>query len=147
MVEMITVIVILGILAVVAIPRMSNAEYRTQEFRDKVVSALRYAQKSAVSHRRMVCVTFTTTTVTLTMDTNADLVCDGNDTPLLLPGSNSSVLNSPDAGKAAFAASDNLAALTFRSDGTAIANRTLSIPVSGQAALVITVVGATGHVN
>ena len=139
LVELITIVMILGILAVVAIPRMNSAEYRTQEFRDKAVSALRYAQKSAVSHRRMVCVTFTATTVTLAMDTaNAGAACA---TPLLLPGSNSAVLNSPDASKAYFTSGD-LSALNFQPDGTS-GGRVLVVNEQAQ----ITVVGATGHVN
>lgn len=141
LVELITIVMILGILAVVAIPRMNSAEYRTQEFRDKAVSALRYAQKSAVSHRRMVCVTFTATTVNLVMDTNSDLVCDNNDTALLIPGSNSAQLDSPDPSKAYFTSGD-LSALNFQPDGTS-GGRVLVVNEQPQ----ITVVGATGHVN
>lgn len=141
LIELVTVVMILGILAVVAIPRMSNAEYRAQEFRDKVVSALRYAQKSAVSHRRMVCVSFTATSVALLMDTNADLVCDNSDTPLLIPGSNSAQLDSPDLGQAYFTSGD-LSMLAFSSDGTS-GGRVLVVNGMPQ----ITVVGATGHVN
>lgn len=139
LVELVTVVVILGILAVVALPRLSNSEYRAQEFRDKVVSALRYAQKSAVSHRRMVCVSFTTTSVTLAMDTaNGGVACA---TPLLIPGTTSAVLNSPDPGKAYFT-SGNLGALNFAADGSS-GGRVLVVGSLPQ----ITVVGATGHVN
>lgn len=141
LVELVTVVVILGILAVVALPRLSNSEYREQEFRDKVVSALRYAQKSAVSHRRMVCVSFTATSVSLIMDTNSSLTCDNSDAPLLIPGTSSGVLNSPDAGKAYFTSSD-LSALNFAADGSS-GGRVLVVGSLPQ----ITVVGATGHVN
>lgn len=143
LIELITVVVILGVLAVVAIPRMGNTEYRTQEFADKTVSALRYAQKSAVSHRRKVCVSFTATSVSLAMDTN-----DGNGcaSSLLLPGSTTATLNSPDPIKAQFSASDDLSQLIFNADGTS-GNRTLNIPVSGQSPITINVVGTTGYVN
>lgn len=139
LVELVVIVVILGILAVVALPRFSNGEYREQEFRDKVVSALRYAQKSAVSHRRMVCVSFTTTSVTLAMDTaNGGVACA---TPLLIPGTTSAVLNSPDPGKAYFT-SGNLDVLNFAADGSS-GGRVLVVGSLPQ----ITVVGATGHVN
>lgn len=143
LIELITIIVILGVLAVVAIPRMGNAEYRTQEFADKAVSALRYAQKSAVSHRRPVCVSFTPTSIAVAMDVNDGGGCA---TPLILPGANSAVLNSPDPVRAQFSASDDLSLLTFNPDGSS-GGRTLNIPVAGQAPITLNVVGATGYVN
>lgn len=68
--ELITVMVVLGILSAVALPRMMDRSVLTGSvFRSDVVSALRYAQKSAVGHRRLVCATFTSTSVTLSIAT------------------------------------------------------------------------------
>ena len=56
LIELVTVIVLLGILAVVALPKMSatTSVYQAQAFNEQVRAALQYAQKAAVSHRRMV---------------------------------------------------------------------------------------------
>jgi MSHA pilin protein MshC len=138
LVELVMVIVILGVLAVVAIPRMSSSDYRALQFHDGVVSALRYAQKSAVSHRRMVCVAFTASTVTLTIDdTKTTAACA---TALNLPGAGGNVLTSTDATNAVFAPVPT--AFNFQPNGTG-ADRTLSIAGQNN----ITVVGATGYVQ
>lgn len=139
MIELVMVIVILGILAVVALPRMTGlSEYRALEFRDQVVSALRHAKSSASSHRRLVCVAFTATTVTLTIArANPSATCDD---PLILPGSSTSVVQSSDATNVFF--NPVPAAFNFLPDGTG-ADRNLAI--SGQAPIVVT--GATGHVQ
>lgn len=66
MVELVMVIIILGVLAVAALPSMTgNSAFSGSAFRSEVVSALRYAQKSAVSHRRLVCATLTASALTL----------------------------------------------------------------------------------
>ena len=139
-VELVTIIVILGILAAVAIPRMTGAnEFRAVEFHDRTVAALRFAQKSAASHRRMVCVAFTASTLTLTIDHDRSGACDGQ--ALNLPGSNANVLNSADPTNAVF--NPVPAAFNFQPNGTANANQVLNI--AGQPAIVVT--GATGYVN
>lgn len=138
LVELVMVIIILGILAVMVMPRMSTSDYRGLEFHDRVVSALRYAQKTATSHRRMVCVAFTTSTVTLTIArANPSVACDD---PLVLPGGNSNSVQSSDATNVVFSAVP--VAFSFQPDGSG-ANRSLGI--SGQT--VINVVGVTGHVQ
>jgi MSHA pilin protein MshC len=59
MVELITVMIIVGILAVVALPRMMDRrDYDAFAFRDDVATILRYGQKAAIAQRRDVCVTF-----------------------------------------------------------------------------------------
>jgi len=138
MIELITVIIILGILAAVAIPRLTGgSEFRALAFHDSTVAALRYAQKTAASHRREVCVEFTETTLTLSIDANrSGTGCTG---PLPLPGSSSNVLTSDVPTYASF---DPVPArFSFMPDGTG-ADRTISV-----AGREIVVVGATGHVN
>ncbi len=59
MVELIIVIVLLGVLAVVAAPRMfNNNDFYARGFHDETMALLRYAQKTAIAQRRTVCVTF-----------------------------------------------------------------------------------------
>lgn len=68
--ELIAVLLILGILSIVAIPRFWGSEYDQARFYDETTAALRFAQKTAVAMQRTVCVAFTATTVTLTYDPN-----------------------------------------------------------------------------
>ena len=79
------VIVILGVLAIFAAPRVFNAgDFSARGFHDETLSLLRYAQKTAVVQRRSVCVQVNDPGITLTMDTKAtpDGICNG---PLNLP--------------------------------------------------------------
>lgn len=73
LVELVTVMVIVGILAVAVIPRFSGrGAYDDRAFRDQVVSTLRYAQKLAIAQRRFVCVTFTANSIALASGTNSN---------------------------------------------------------------------------
>lgn len=74
------VMVMLGVLAAVAAPRVFNTgDFTARGFRDETLSVLRFAQKTAVSQRRVVCVQLSATGVALTMDTKTtpDGVCNG----------------------------------------------------------------------
>ena len=142
MIELITIIIILGILAAVAIPKMTAlSDFRALEFHDQTVSALRHAQKTATSHRRMVCVAFTASTVTLTIDTDNNAACD---TALLIPGAQNNQVVSGDTTNAIITASTPAipATINFQSDGSA---SDASITISGQTPITIT--GATGSVR
>jgi MSHA pilin protein MshC len=62
------VIVILGVLAVVAAPRIFNSnDFNARGFHDETLAYLRYAQKTAIAQRRTVCVAFGSNTVTLSI--------------------------------------------------------------------------------
>lgn len=147
MVELITIMIILGILAVVAIPRMDSAtSFRSVEFRDRVIAALRYAQKTATSHRRLVCATLTQTSVALDIDNSAtkDNICDVG---LTIPGGATSSFSATQDG---FSSSPSPSVLYFRPDGrvtsdavgATIANLDNSIDGSK-----VVVWGATGYVG
>jgi len=72
LIELIMVLVLLGVLAVFAGPRMLRpTDFYARGFHDETLAYLRYAQKTAVAQRRTVCVTFSASSVTLTMAQNA----------------------------------------------------------------------------
>lgn len=72
LIELIMVIVLLGVLAVFAGPKLiSSADFGARGFHDQTLAYLRYAQKTAVAQRRTVCVTSTTTTLSLSIASTA----------------------------------------------------------------------------
>jgi MSHA pilin protein MshC len=75
--ELITIIVILGIISAVAVPRFFDRNvFESRGFYDQVISTLRYAQKAAIAQHRFVCVAITTVqTITLTQGSTA--ACGG----------------------------------------------------------------------
>ena len=91
MIELIVVIILIGILAVVALPRFADrSDFEARGFQDETRALLRYAQKSAIAQRRNVCVTLNDNGVSLTIDNSTpvfpaspDGICD---IPLAPPG-------------------------------------------------------------
>lgn len=68
LVELVSVIVIAGILAAIILPRFTGETgFEARQFRDETVAALRFAQKSAIAARRKVCATFAANQVSFTM--------------------------------------------------------------------------------
>jgi MSHA pilin protein MshC len=69
LIELIMVLVIVGIVAVVAIPRaFDRTSFDSRAFYDRTISTLRYAQKLAIAQRRFVCVGIAGSVITLTYD-------------------------------------------------------------------------------
>jgi MSHA pilin protein MshC len=63
--ELVTVMIIVSILAIVAIPRLSRGSFDEARLFDETEAALRYAQRTALASQRTICVTITSTSVTL----------------------------------------------------------------------------------
>lgn len=133
-VELITVIVLVGILAAVAAPRFfDRGIFDSRGFHDQAIAALRYAQKSAIAQHRFVCVAITANNITLTQGaTNA---CGS---PLADPsGAASYSISAP---------SDvTIGAASFSFDSLGTPSAAQSIAVSGAAT--ITVERETGYVH
>jgi MSHA pilin protein MshC len=153
--ELITVMVVLGILSAVALPRMmDNRAFVSAVFRADVVSALRYAQKSAVGHRRLVCATLTPTMVTLSMVTNnPDTSCAIG---AALPSPDGAPYQSKDGSVQAsgYPGYPGIGVLYFQpdgrittnGDGTGVYPSISSIAITWQSTQ-ISIIGATGYVE
>lgn len=71
------VIVLVGVLAVFAAPRLlDSADFNARGFHDETLALLRYAQKTAIAQRHVVCITFTLTSATLKVDNDGSAGCE-----------------------------------------------------------------------
>lgn len=86
LVELIIIMVVIGILAVVAMPRFfERSTFEARGFYDETQAALRYAQKQAIAQRRPVAVGIDGGSATIALCYNT-LPCPGNP-PVLHPAS------------------------------------------------------------
>lgn len=147
MVELITVMVLVGVLAVVAMPRLDSAlALRGAGWRDQLQAGLLQARVLAQGHRRLVCVSVATGEIRLSMaSANPASSCN-------------TVLNGLD-GDARWALDGNGIALSLSpvgmlffqpdgritSDGAGTNAVNASLAIAGEAALQIS--GETGHVR
>jgi MSHA pilin protein MshC len=135
LVELVMTLIIVGILAVVVLPRFADKSlFEARGFRDETLSLLRYAQKSAVAQRRKVCVVVNATGVTLTIDTTPvpDGTCDG---PLTLPTTPRGSSNGGLAGSS----------FNFLASGATSGSGTLTLTLTNAADIKIE--AATGYVR
>lgn len=151
MVELITVLILTGILAAVAIPHLINSGDNTvQVFGDQLVSGLRLAQKSAQAHRRLVCATLSARA--LTLRSAASNPAQG--TPLCP----NTLSNAPDSDFAitdtSVSASGAPATLYFQPNGDITSDAAGTTPFAGtitvsgaSATRAIQVAGSTGYVE
>ena len=101
LVELVTIIVILGIIAAIAAPRFfGRTGFDNRGFYDQVISTVRYAQKTAIAQRRFVCVTFPSTNqISLAQGTTnacgGALVSPSGDSYPLAPPANNTATFSP----------------------------------------------------
>lgn len=148
MVELVMVLVVLGLLAVVVLPRMDSGQaFREMGFRDQVAAALRHAQKTAVSHRRLVCATVAADQLSLAIASAHPASACGS--ALAGPDGRLPSASSPSVGIAL--ASAPAGPLYFQpsgtvtNDGAGTTPTDFTLTVTNQAA--IAVLGTTGHVE
>ena len=127
----------MSVLAVVALPRLWGSTFTELTFYDDTLAALRFAQRTAVTHQRTVCATFTATQLTLSYaSAYGSAVCDQ---PLVRPASTSQYqVTAPSS-------SSYTAASTFRFDRIGVPNINQTIIFSGGKTLVVE--AGTGYVH
>jgi MSHA pilin protein MshC len=134
LIELIMVIVIMGVLAVFAAPMFRTDDFKARGFHDETLSLLRYAQKTAVAQRRVVCVTLSPAGVSMTMDksTPPDGTCDSAPT---MP-------NTPNVGSGL---ASSVATFKFTALGSTDQSSNVTITIANAAG--ITVEWGTGYVH
>lgn len=146
-IELIVVIVMIGILAVTAMPRFSGKHgFEERNFRDEVATALRYGQKSAIAARRTVCATFSPsvspTQLSFRISTSNGATNCTVGAPLKGVDGKDLILQAPTS----TTFSDAPASLYFEASGRPDAKATIA--VSGlSAAQTITIEAETGYVH
>lgn len=137
MVELIVVMVLIGIIAAVGVPKlMGYNSFTPLALRHQIETALRYAQKTAAGHRRLVCASQSaSTTVTFRM---ASAPGAANCNTALANPIDINVLGSTPVtfSRITFSANVN-AILFFQPDGTITSDAAGATPVSG----IITITG------
>ncbi len=138
MVELIMVMVIVGILAAVAMPRfIGRNNFDTRGFTDQLASTVRFAQKLAISQRREVYVHLTTSDATLCYDAACTTFAPGPG------GENPYTVTAPDGVTIV-----SVAALRFDASGrTPDIVAPLDIQVNGAGAYHVWVERETGYVH
>lgn len=152
LVELVVIIILVGILAVVAIPRFVGVEsYNTKGYYDRVIAGVRYAQKQAVAKRRNVCVSITTPTVSFTYAAAAG-AGSGCAPSLAGPGGQNPYVISPE--RTGVSISPATLAFGFDALGRPINSTTfaaligaLSISVTGDGTFTFLVEPETGYVH
>ena len=144
--ELLIVMILAGILAAFVIPKLDAIMgVRTDAWRDQLTAALRYAQKTAVSHRRLVCLDVANTSITLRIassraaaDCDTDLAGPGGSSEFGSSGSSNVTVSVSPAGRLYFQADGRV---TTDAAGTSTPTRTFTIP--GANSLVL--YGETGY--
>lgn len=142
LVELVLVVVILGVLAAVAAPRIFNTDdFAARGFHDETLSLLRFAQKTAVAQRRVVCVNVADTGVGLTIDTASTPTGTCNGT-LALP-------NTPKGGKGLVARVAGVPVTAFQFEPLGTSNQTgaITLTIANSSPDTITVEADTGYVH
>lgn len=147
MVELITVLVLVGVLAVVAMPRLDGAmALRGSAWRDQIQAAVQHARSLAVGHRRLVCLAVATGELRLTMaSANPATSCN---TTLAGPDGDARWAVDP---QGLVVTASPAATLYFQpdgrisSDGAGASPASFTLGVAGEAGLSIN--GSTGHVQ
>jgi len=143
--ELIVTLIVIGILAAVAVPRfVTRSEFDVFGFTEQTRAALRFAQKSAITKRRTVCVTLAANSLSLAFASTFGGACD---TPVLNPAGNPQPAADQNYRVAAVnGIAITAATITFDPLGKPGNAQALSV-IGGSSTQIITVEAETGYVH
>lgn len=142
--ELVVVLVLVGIMAVAFVPRMADSGFEERRLRDRAISALRFAQKSAIAARLHTCVIFGDSThLAVHRDTNSS-TSDCSSASPMLTGPDGNPLTVAAAGGTSFSA---YSAVLFDAQGRPLGGKATISVANLPAALSITVEQETGYVH
>ena len=145
LIELVVTMIIVGVLAVVAMPKLNTNTFDTTGFYQEVISSVRYAQKEAVAKHRIVCVTLAAGSVTVRYAKTTGTTCD---TELVSPRGASPFTVTAKSGVTLSPATSFLFDALGRprtTSNTALAQLTVSITGDGTQSFVIE--AETGYVH
>jgi MSHA pilin protein MshC len=134
LIELVMVLVLVGVLAVFVLPTLNPEDFKARGMRDETTALLRYAQKTAVAQRRVVCVVVQSTGLVLTID---------NSTPPT--GACNSALNLPQKPKGGQGLSASVSDFMFTPMGSTNQSGNITLNLTGQTP--ITVEANSGYVH
>lgn len=148
-VELVTVMVLVGIVAAVAIPRfVGRGAFDTRGYQDQVVVAIQYARQQAVAQRRQVCVAIDVAGVlTITRAPAPPPAGACNGTPLTNPATGAAYAVAPPTGVAAAGIGGTALPLTLNFDQLGRPNAAVALRIAGDDNHCLAVEAATGYVR
>lgn len=140
MIELVVTLIVIGILAVVILPRFANRlSFETAGFADEALAAVQYARKVAVAARRNVCVTVSSSSITLTMAILAGSSQPCSGTAYVINPAGGNFIISPKHSDVTLSGSG----ITF--DGQGRPSAATNITIIGDTNLTLSVVAGTGY--
>lgn len=144
-VELVVVVVVVGILAATILPRWGGESgFENRGFRDQIIAALRYAQKSAIAARLTACATFSTSPAQVSFRVSSANGASDCTTGSTLAGADGLPLVVAASSGTTFSAAPG--SVVFDAAGRPVAAASISI-AGLPAALAITVEAETGYVH
>lgn len=151
-IELVTVIILIGILAAVLIPRFTGRiTFDTRGYADHVRGALQYARNTAVAQRRYVCVTVGGGAVSLSKSASYPLATVSCPTALLDPTSGSTFSIAAPSGVSVNASASpvifDARGQNVDSTGIPVTASDVTVTITGDFSTTITVEKLTGYVH
>lgn len=145
LVELVSVMVIIGILALFALPRFdSMGAFDARTFNDEIRTMVRYAQKTAIAQRTCVFVNTAVATNTVSLLFGQNGLCVTPDGAVIDPSSNTPYTRTAPGGIGISTATPSFA---FNALGSPVPDAAVTLTITGDVARTVIIERETGYVR